>query len=118
MAQPRAACGDVALTTTPSTVLVEGSQAGEGCGLFAGDVAEFGQAQQDGQGRAFSNARHALDQLKPCGEVWVMTYRLDDLEEFGGPAVLQAGDVTGDDAAQPGITDMCAFRWIPITDSV
>ena len=94
------------LTTTPSTTLVEGSQAGEGCGLFAGDVADFAQAQQDGQGCAFPNARNALDQFKPYGEVCVQAYRREDFEEFSCPAALQAGYVRGDEAAQPEVTDL------------
>jgi Homeodomain-like domain len=105
-AEPGSASDDVALAVVSPTVLVEGREAGEGRGLFAGDTAEFGQAQQDGKRRAFADAGHALDQIEAGGEIGMLAYLPNDFEEFGGSPGLQAADVAGDDAAQAGVGDM------------
>jgi hypothetical protein len=62
-AQLRAAAEDVALTAELTTVVVKGSDAGEGGGLGIGEGAEFGQEGDEGGGDEHTDALDFLEAI-------------------------------------------------------
>ena len=54
-----------------SAVVVEWSQTGEGCGLLAADMSEFGHADDERKRGALADAWNAQHQLEPLGEIVV-----------------------------------------------
>jgi hypothetical protein len=105
-AQSAAAAGDVALTLVLAAVVVEGRQSGERGGLLAADLAEFGHADDEGEGSPFADAGNAEDEVEAAGKVAVLAQGPDDAELLGGAPRLQPGDVGDDHAPEPSILDV------------
>jgi hypothetical protein len=83
LAQAAATAGDAALSLVCSAVVVERGKPREGCGLLAADASDLRHADDDGNGRALSNAGNAADKIQPAGEIVMSTQRLDDPCELG-----------------------------------
>lgn len=64
-----AATGDMSLTAIMAAVPVESRQTGEACGLGAGETAQFGHEDEQGQGGTPPDARTALDESKPTSQI-------------------------------------------------
>jgi hypothetical protein len=58
---------DVSRTTAQAAIIVLGSKAGDGRGLFACDVTDLGHAHQNGDRGSQADAVHADNQVEPVG---------------------------------------------------
>ena len=95
-----APAGDVGLAGPAAALLDERGEAGEGCGLLAADVPEFGHAHDQGEAGPRADPGHAQHQLETLGEVGMLPHVLEQALELVGAARLQLLDVGLDEAAQ------------------
>jgi hypothetical protein len=79
-----------------STVVVEGSKTGEGCGLFTADAAELGHADDERKRGAIANARDAQYQIKAASEIVVSAQESGDVTYLGDPSCLELCNVVQD----------------------
>src|SRR5204863_3150988 len=101
-----AAASDVALPLVGSAVVVEGSQTGECCGLFAADASELRHADDESERGALSDAGNAEHEIEAVGEVVMDAQLSDDAQDLGCATGLEPCNVGEDDALHSSVVDM------------
>src|SRR5207248_2620904 len=84
---------DMSQTSSLAAVIVIGSKAGDGGGLFAADAADLGHAHQNGDRCARADAVHAGDQIEPVGEIAMLANGGEQLLEFALQLSLEPIDL-------------------------
>src|SRR5258708_19909288 len=70
-------------TTSLAALVVIGSKASDGSGLFAGDAADLGHAHQNGDRGSQADTVDAGDQVEPSREITMLANGGDQLLELG-----------------------------------
>jgi hypothetical protein len=84
---------DMSQTTSLAALVVIGSKASDGGGLFAGDAADLGHAHQNGDRGSQADAIDAGDQIEPSREITMLANGGDQLLELGLQEPLEPVDL-------------------------
>src|SRR4051812_23846350 len=76
-----------------TAIVIIRRKACESDGLLPCDLADLGQAHQDGHGGRHADSVDAVDQCKTPGKVGMRADRGDESLEFGLLALLQTSDI-------------------------